>query len=120
MVIEEFSRIDLFNFVKMIGLEAKRDMSKSELFDNIIQNNLKEELEAFVKQNDIDILSEFTHKDLFTFAKMLNLKVWKTWPKSRIYNFILQNDKEELLKRFKSTRGRNRKPVKITDLNDGK
>ena len=107
MVIEEFSRIDLFNFTKIIGLEAKRDMCKSELFDNIIQNNWKEELEAFVKQNDIDILSEFTHKNLFTFAKMLNLKVWKTWPKSRIYNFILQNDKEELLKRFKSTRGRN-------------
>jgi len=41
MVIEEFSQIDLFNFAKMIGLEAKRDMSKSELFDNIIQNNLK-------------------------------------------------------------------------------
>jgi len=51
---------------------------------------------------------------------MLNLKVWKTWPKSRIYNIILQNDKEELLKRFKSTRGRNRKPVKITDLSEGK
>ena len=103
----------------MNGLEAKRDMSKSELFDNIIQNNLKE-LQAFVKQNDIDILSEFTHKDLFTFAKMLNLIVWKTWPKSRIYNIILQNDKEELLKRFKSTRARNRKPVKITDLSYGK
>ena len=63
MVIEEFSGIDLFNFAKMIGLEVKRDMSKSELFDNIIQNNLKEELQASVKQNDIDILSEFTHKD---------------------------------------------------------
>jgi len=120
MVIEEFSRIGLFNFAKMIGLEAKRDMSKSELFDNIIQNNLKEEHQAFVKQNDIDILSESIHKDVFTFAKMLNLKVWKTWPKSRIYNIILQNDKEELLKRFKSARGRNRKPVKITDLSDGK
>ena len=73
----------------MNGLEAKRDMSKSELFDNIIRNNLKEELQAFLKQND-----------LFTFAKMLYLKVWKTWPKSRIYNIILQNDKEEFLKRF--------------------
>jgi len=51
---------------------------------------------------------------------MLNLIVWKTWPKSRIYNIILQNDKEELLKRFKSTRARNRKPVKITDLSYGK
>ena len=51
---------------------------------------------------------------------MLNLKVWKTWPKSRIYNIILQNDKEELLKRFKSTRGRKRKPVKIADLSEGK
>jgi len=57
MVIEEFSRIDLLNFTTMNGLEAKRDMSKSELFDNIIQNNLKEELQAFLKQNDIDILS---------------------------------------------------------------
>ena len=57
---------------------------------------------------------------MFTFAKMLNLIVWKTWPKSRIYNFILQNDKEELLKRLKKTRGRNRKPVKITHLSDGK
>ena len=74
----------------MIGLEVKRDMSKSELFDNIIQNNLKEEFQAFVKQNDIDILSEFKHKDLFTFAKMLNLIVWKTWPKSRIYNIIFK------------------------------
>jgi len=55
MVIEEFSRIDLLNFTKMNGLEAKRDMSKSELFDNIIQNNLKEERQAFVKQTDIDI-----------------------------------------------------------------
>ena len=73
-----------------------------------------------MKQNDIDILSELTHKDLFTFAKILNLKVWKTWPKSRIYNIILQNNKEELLKRFKGTRGRNRKPAKITDLSDGK
>ena len=34
----------------MNGLEARRDMSKSELFDNIIHNNLKEELQAFVKQ----------------------------------------------------------------------
>jgi len=89
MAIEKFSRIDLFNFTEMNGLEAKRDMSKSELFDNIIRNNLKEELQAFLKQND-----------LFTFAKMLYLKVWKTWPKSRIYNIILQNDKEEFLKRF--------------------
>ena len=61
----------------MIGLEAKRDMSKSELFDNIIQNNLEEELQAFVKQNDIDILSEFTHKDLFTFAKCIISKCGK-------------------------------------------
>jgi len=52
MAIEEFSRIDLFNFTKLNGLEAKRDMSKS---DNIIQNNLKEERQAFVKQTDIDI-----------------------------------------------------------------
>ena len=51
---------------------------------------------------------------------MFNLKVWKTWPKSRIYNIILRNDKEELLKRFKSTRGRKRKPVKITDHSDGR
>ena len=51
---------------------------------------------------------------------MLNLKVWKTWPKSRIYNIILQNDKEGLLKRFKITRRRNRKPVIITDLSEGK
>jgi len=50
---------------------------------------------------------------------MLNLKVWKTWPKSRIYNIILQNNKE-ILKCFKGTRGRNRKPVKITDPSEGK